>query len=86
MSAISLFGLDGITYLNEVSDRNLVWYHRIELDRINKGWYTIIEFKDRRKLIECGILSYSRICRGYNWYLTDKGKRLLNSIQQEHKH
>jgi len=84
--SIALLGIDGLRYLNEINDRNLVYYFRIELDRINKGQYTTIDIRDRRRLIKYGILSYNRIRHAYCLYLTDKGKRLLYSIQQEHKH
>lgn len=83
--SIPLFGLDGMKYLDEQSDRNLVYYFKVELERINKGQFTILTKHDKKRLIECDILSYTHNCRAYNLYLTDKGKRLLNSIELKHK-
>jgi hypothetical protein len=83
MSAISLFGLDGIRYLDKVSDYNLVYYNRIELSRIDKGQFTTLSGREKRRLIHAGILLYNRPDR---WELSPKGKMLLDSIQQESKH
>jgi len=80
--SISLFGIDGIRYLDEQSDKNIVYYYRIELNRIDKGQFHNLRLSEWRKLIKCGILlhRYPDI-----WYLTPKGKRLLNQVNIEYK-
>jgi len=77
MTTITALGLDGLRRLDEISDRNLVWYYRDELERIDKGMYSTLAHRERRKLVIRGLLSSShRIpCQ-----LTDKCRRILESF------
>jgi hypothetical protein len=83
MSTMALFGLDGLRYLDEQSDRNLVYFFKIELERINKQQFTNLSGHNKKRLIKRGIILYTK--PGI-WELSQKGQRLLYSIQQEHKH
>ena len=82
MSTLALFGVDGIRYLDEISDMNLVYYFRIELNRINKGQFTNMSSGDKKRLIKTGIVLYTK--PGV-WELSPKGKRLLNQVNIKYK-
>ena len=48
--------------LEDISDENLVWFCRKELERLDDGVSTtiLIPIKARRRLIQLGILEYGR--------------------------
>jgi len=73
---LAFFGLDGIRYLDEISDRNLVLYFRHELTR---GAFSDLSPRTRRRLVINGIL----IRRGLSgWELTIKGKKILEGLRE----
>ena len=79
MSTVIL-GLDGLRYLDEISDRNLVHYFRQELVRINRGLHVNLTASTRRRLIVNGIL----VRHGMStWELTIKGKRILEGLREK---
>jgi hypothetical protein len=78
-STLAAFGLDGIKYLDEISDRNLVWCFRYELGRINRGQHADLTVGTRRRLIVNGILVRHGMS---SWELTVKGKRILEGLRE----
>lgn len=74
--SLAVFGLDGIRHLDEISDRNLVWYFRYELTR---GAFSELSPQARKRMIINGIL----VRRGMSgWDLTIKGKRILDELRE----
>lgn len=72
---LAAFGLDGIRYLDEISDRNLVWMFRSQLTR---GAINELSHGVRRRMIVNGIL----VRHGFNWELTVKGRRILEGLRE----
>jgi len=67
--------------LEEVSDGNLVWFYREELEMIDRGSSPkIIPVNARRRLVCLGILEYGRdLDKTSGLVLTPKGRALLDS-------
>jgi len=80
MSSTLAFGLDGIRYLDEISDRNLVWCYRNELISISKGQHAYLTASNRRHLIVNGILFRHGMS---TWELTIKGKKILEGLREK---
>jgi hypothetical protein len=74
-STLAAFGLDGIKYLDEISDRNLVWSFRSQLTR---GATNELGHGVRKRMIVNGIL----VRHGFKWELTIKGKRILEGLRE----
>jgi hypothetical protein len=72
---MTVLGLDGLRYLDEISDRNLVWSFRSELTRGATGELTS---SVRKRMIVNGIIAR----RGFKWELTVKGKRILEGLRE----
>lgn len=77
MTEISAFGLDGIRYLDETSDRNLVWMNRFELTR---GTVSEIHPNIRRRLAAFGLIVCKNRIRS-EWELTAKCRRILRDLE-----
>jgi hypothetical protein len=81
LTILSVLGLDGLRQLDELSDRNIVWYNRDELERINKGMYSTLDHRARRRMQLHGILFKTHdTMHQFTWELTAKGKRILESL------
>jgi hypothetical protein len=67
--------------LEEVSDENLFWFYREELEMIDRGSSPkIIPVTSRRRLVRLGILEYGRgLDKTSGLVLTPKGRALLDS-------
>jgi hypothetical protein len=72
---MTVLGLDGLRYLDEISDRNLVWSFRYELTR---GAFNELRPKVRKRMLVNGIL----VRHGFYWELTVKGKRILEGLRE----
>lgn len=81
MSEITALGLDGIRYLDEISDRNLVYCYRHELTR---GAFQDLSPSVRKRMIVNGILiRQGRSSIGAsNFTLTTKGMRILRDLEK----
>lgn len=80
MTAESTFGLEVLRYLDELSDRNLVWIYRHELTLIGGGHRAHLTHCSRRRLKLRGIM-----VRGMPavWALTEKGEEILESLDEK---
>lgn len=86
MSTFSLFGLDEIQQLENKSDYNLVRLYINELNRIDRGYNYRLHKCDRNLLTYKGIIYYDRATYlDHRWRLTDKAKRILDSIMNNEK-
>ena len=69
-------------HFEEISDENLVWFYREELERVDNGVSAalLIPKPVRRRLMGLGILEYRKgLDRTSGVVLSPKGREILNS-------
>ena len=68
--------------LEDISDENLVWFYREELERVDDGVSStlLIPIKARKRLIKLGILEYGRYRGGL--VLSTMGRKALTGYKR----
>ena len=71
-------GLAKIKYLDDISDRNLVWFFRGELNGMSLGYTILFSYVDSKRLKRHEIIIHNHL--EARFILTSKGRIILDSL------